>query len=69
MKTKDIAVTYGINQSSFERWLVNSSDIPHKSGLMGGISIDNEALIDAAVTGFQTYLAENEERVAREIAE
>jgi len=69
MKTKDISTHYGIDQGSFDRWLVNYSDIPHKSGIMGGLSIEDDAHIEAAVANFQSYLAEHEARVAQENAE
>jgi len=69
MKAKDIANQYGIDQSEFEQWLVNSSDVPYKSGLIGGISIEDDALIDSAVASFQAHMVENQERAAQEAAE
>jgi uncharacterized protein YbjQ (UPF0145 family) len=61
MKVKDIANKYGLDSSSFERWIVTLSGIPHKLGFVGGFSIDDNNHIEAAVAGFQTYLAESEE--------
>lgn len=68
MKTKDIASRYGIDQSLFDSWLVNSSGLPCKTGIMGGLSID-DADIDEAVGNFHHYRAEYEARVASENAE
>ena len=69
MKAKDIANQYGINQTDFEHWLVNSSDVPYKSGIIGGISIEDDTLIESAVASFQAYTVEHEERAAQEAAE
>lgn len=69
MKTKDISSQYEIDQGAFDRWLVKHSDIPHKSGIMGGLSIEDDDHIEAAVAGFQTHLAEHEKHAAKESAE
>lgn len=69
MKTKDIASQYGIDQNLFENWLTDSSGVPHKVGMMGGISIEDENVIADSVLSFQHYLQENEARLANEIAE
>lgn len=69
MKAKDIANQYGIDQTEFEHWLVNLSDVPYKSGLIGGISIEDDAHIDFAVASFQAYMVEHEQQAAQEAAE
>jgi uncharacterized protein YbjQ (UPF0145 family) len=69
MKVRDIANQYGIDQGDFEQWLVNSSGIPYKSGLIGGISIEDDAYVEAAVSSYQSYRADYEERAAQEAAE
>lgn len=69
MKTKDIAVHYGLDQGSFERWLTSSSDIIYKSGIMGGISIEDNDYVEAAVTNYQAHQTEHEERITRERTE
>lgn len=69
MKVKDIADQYGIDQVTFGRWLVDSSGLPYKFGIMSGVSIEDDVHIELAVTGFQAYLADNEARIARELAD
>jgi uncharacterized protein YbjQ (UPF0145 family) len=69
MKVKDIVNQYGIDQKDFERWLVNSSDIPHKSSMIGGISIEDGVDIEAAVSAYNGYLADYNERAAQEAAD
>lgn len=69
MKTKDICSHYGFNQVAFDNWLTKRSEIDYKSGMMGGISIEDSSDIEAAVAGFEGYLAEEAEREARENAE
>lgn len=66
MKTKDISIQYGIDHAMFDKWLKDSSGVPYKTGLMGGMSIDDEAYIDGAVRNFQQYVIEHEARVASE---
>jgi len=69
MKTKDIATNYGINQTDFDGWLKKHSGIPHKSGVMGGLSIEDEGYVDQAVAQFQQYQVEAAERAASERSE
>lgn len=66
MKTRDIATNYNLDFSSFETWLKSSSGIPFKTGLMGGLSIDDDAYIDEAVTTFRRHQEEAYAISARE---
>ncbi len=69
MKTKDIAETYGLDQTSFENWLRNISNVPHKVGMLGGFSIDDEDYIETAVEQFRGHVADHDARMAVENAE
>lgn len=69
MKTKDIASNYQLDQNSFDQWLIQHSDIPYKSGVFGGISIEDDDHIEAAVSGFRAYAEEYHEQAARKNAE
>jgi uncharacterized protein YbjQ (UPF0145 family) len=60
MKTKDISIQYGLNLALFENFLKQSTGIPYKTGLMGGMSIDDDAYIDVAVNNFQKALLDKE---------
>lgn len=69
MKVRDIANQYGVDQGDFEQWLVNSSGIPYKSGLIGGISIEDGADVEAVVGSYQSHKEYYKKRAAQEAAE
>ncbi len=68
MKLKDIAVKYGLELRLFEIWLTKSNSVPFKLSIISGISIDDEADIELAVTRFQEFSAERDARAAEERA-
>lgn len=68
MKTKDIAARYRFDAAQFDRWLAETKLVPFKSGLIGGLSIDDETDIEVAVRRFQNHLGEQAQRAADETA-
>lgn len=66
MKTKDISNNYNIDLYAFESWLQNLSDIPFKSGIMGGLSIEYDDDVDIAVSQFHEYCLDKETKAANE---
>lgn len=68
MKTKDIAAKYRFDAAQFDRWLAETKPVPFKTGMMGGLSIDDQTDIDVAARRFQNYWAGHAARVADEAA-
>lgn len=66
MKTRDIATNYNLEFAPFESWLRSSSGIPFKTGMMGGLSIDDDTHIDEAVSRFRQYQEESYANSTRE---
>ncbi|MCY1554976.1 hypothetical protein D9M68_915920 [compost metagenome] len=60
MKSKDIAKNHGIALDAFDTW-VKKSNFSHKTGLMGGIDLDDSLNIDQVVSSFKQYLVIPEE--------
>lgn len=67
MKTRDIANSHGFHLPAFDAWL-RASSIPHRAGVMGGLSIENTHDIDEAVNSFRAHQAAIDEREAAESA-
>lgn len=64
MKTKEIAKSFGFNQSAFDQWLKTSGH-QYKGG-MTGLSVDDNVNVDELVSGYNEYLTQEEERLAKE---
>lgn len=68
MKTKDIAKNHGIALDAFDTWL-KKSKYSHKTGLMGGVDLDDSLNIDQVVSNFKQYLMQEEENIWQAKAE
>ncbi|MDR6622336.1 heavy metal-binding domain-containing protein [Sinomonas atrocyanea] len=68
MKTRDIVRNYDLNGASFETW-VKQSEYKYRTGLMGGIEVDDSQNVDEMVGAFKQFELQNQERAALEEAE
>src|SRR4051794_8393339 len=60
MKTKDIAKTYRLDQTAFDRWLKQSGH-QYKSG-MTGVTVDDRVNTDELVSNYNQHLAQEQDR-------
>jgi len=67
MKSKDIAKNNGIDPRAFDGWLRVSS-FPHKSGMTGGLTVDDTVDPDELVRAYNEYVVQERERLAQEQA-
>ena len=68
MKTKDIAKNYGIALDAFNTWL-KKSNYSHKTGLMGGVDLDDSLNIDQIVSDFKQHVIQEQENIRQAQAE
>ncbi len=68
MKTKDIAKNYGVDNSQFDTW-IQRSGLKFKSGMLGGIDVDDSQNIQEVVASFKKHAAERDVQVEQERAE
>lgn len=68
MKIRDIAKNYDIDGNVFESWL-KQSEYKYKTGLMGGIEVDDSHNLDEMVNNFKQHQDWDQERIARESTE
>lgn len=68
MKTKDIAKKHNLNNADFDRWL-KESGYTYKSGMMGGLDVDESQNLDEILVSFRQHLVHEKERVARETSD
>jgi len=67
VKAKDIAKQYGVDGDQFVEWL-RKSNYPFKTGVMGGVDVDESQDFGRIVADFTQYAAERD-RAAAEQAE
>jgi uncharacterized protein YbjQ (UPF0145 family) len=65
MRSKDIAKQNGFDKFAFDNWLTRSG-VPIKSGLRGGIDVDESQDIDEIIRNFRQYDAEQKEALHRQ---
>ncbi|CAN7462887.1 heavy metal-binding domain-containing protein [Variovorax sp. LjRoot130] len=65
MKTKDIAKNCGIDNTAFDQWLPGSG-YTYKTGMLGGLDVDDRQNIQEIVSSFKQHLAQEQERIAQE---
>lgn len=63
MKTRDIAKTYKLDPTVFDRW-IKQSGFPYKSGITG-LNIDDSANIRELVNHFTKYLSQEQAQAAK----
>lgn len=68
MKSKDIAKRHNLNNADFDHWLKESGYM-YKSGMMGGLDVDDNQNLDEVVMAFRQHLVQEKERIARETSE
>ncbi|QDZ06397.1 heavy metal-binding domain-containing protein [Sphingomonas panacisoli] len=68
MKSKDVASNYGLEPALFDNWLKEARAVPYKTGLMGGLTIEDGVDIDDVVDQFRQYLVDYEARMTSENA-
>lgn len=68
MKVKDIAKKHNLNNADFEHWL-KQSGYTYKSGMMGGLDVDDSHNLDEILVSFRQYQVQEKERVARETSD
>lgn len=59
MKAKEISKLHGLKNASFESWL-KSSNYVYKSGVMGGLDVDERENIDEIVGEFKQFCADEQ---------
>ncbi|MBK6295336.1 MAG: heavy metal-binding domain-containing protein [Rhodoferax sp.] len=62
MKTKDIARNHGIGLDEFDIWLKKSS-YTYKTGMLGGLDLDDSLNVDQIVSNFKLHLVQLDERI------
>jgi uncharacterized protein YbjQ (UPF0145 family) len=67
VKSKDIAKTNGLDPRAFDRWLKQSGH-PHKSGVTGALTVDDNLDTAELVSQYNQHLAQEQERLAQEQA-
>src|SRR4051794_10628461 len=67
MKSKDIAKNNGLDPKAFDGWL-KQSGCPHKAGVTGALTVDDNVDTGELVSKYNHYLAQEQERLAEEQA-
>jgi uncharacterized protein YbjQ (UPF0145 family) len=62
MKSKEIAKNHGLALDAFDSWL-KKSNFSHKTGLMGGVDLDDSLNFNQIVIDFKQHLRQQEESV------